>query len=395
LSQTAASNYPQGSDSPATLDDVQRAHAGFIAQIRDGLPNAQNSTTQLITSITGTNTITGNLSPAITAYATGQSFRFVAAGANTGATTININGVGAKAITKNGATALSSGDIAIDAMITIAYDGTQFQLSSAAAGSFASAGANSDITSLTGLTSVVPQVRQLQPFTAAIASNAITITPSALALEFRNATLTNGAVSFVQGIPTALVIASTDSFGLTTAFGNQRLAILAINNAGTIELAASAIYGGVSLDETGVITTAIASTTATGIKAAAVRTGVAYRIVGFVDATFTTATGWGSLALVQGAGGNAATSTQSLGYGQTWQSVTRTTGNTYYNTTGRPILFSGIAGGASTHQITIGGVSMPGLTVAAGTAVAVTYLIPPGAAYAFSLNSFGSPMELR
>lgn len=36
LSTTAASNYPSGSDSPATLDDVQRAHAAFIAQIRDG-----------------------------------------------------------------------------------------------------------------------------------------------------------------------------------------------------------------------------------------------------------------------------------------------------------------------------------------------------------------------
>lgn len=36
LSTTAASNYPSGSDSPATLDDVQRAHGAFIAQIRDG-----------------------------------------------------------------------------------------------------------------------------------------------------------------------------------------------------------------------------------------------------------------------------------------------------------------------------------------------------------------------
>lgn len=36
LSITAASNYPAGSDSPATLDDVQRAHAAFIAQLRDG-----------------------------------------------------------------------------------------------------------------------------------------------------------------------------------------------------------------------------------------------------------------------------------------------------------------------------------------------------------------------
>jgi len=35
LSATAGSNYPAGSDSPATLDDVQRAHASFIRQIYD------------------------------------------------------------------------------------------------------------------------------------------------------------------------------------------------------------------------------------------------------------------------------------------------------------------------------------------------------------------------
>jgi len=36
LSQTAASNYPAGTDSPSVLDDVQRAHAAFIALLRDG-----------------------------------------------------------------------------------------------------------------------------------------------------------------------------------------------------------------------------------------------------------------------------------------------------------------------------------------------------------------------
>jgi len=36
LSTTINSNYPAGSESPAVLDDVQRAHAAFIAQLRDG-----------------------------------------------------------------------------------------------------------------------------------------------------------------------------------------------------------------------------------------------------------------------------------------------------------------------------------------------------------------------
>lgn len=37
LSTTAASNSPAGTESPATLDDYQRAHASFIAQLRDGV----------------------------------------------------------------------------------------------------------------------------------------------------------------------------------------------------------------------------------------------------------------------------------------------------------------------------------------------------------------------
>jgi hypothetical protein len=36
LSTTAASNYPAGTDSPSTLDDVQRAHASFIRQLYNG-----------------------------------------------------------------------------------------------------------------------------------------------------------------------------------------------------------------------------------------------------------------------------------------------------------------------------------------------------------------------
>lgn len=94
----------------------------------------QDGTEALISGVAGTNTITGSLTPALTAYVAGQTFRFVSAGANTGATTININGLGAKSITKNGTTALEAGDIASGAAIQIQYDGTQFQLTSGAGG---------------------------------------------------------------------------------------------------------------------------------------------------------------------------------------------------------------------------------------------------------------------
>lgn len=88
----------------------------------------QNSTMQWLTSVSGADTITATASPAPSAYAAGQTFRFVAAGANTGAATLNINSLGAKSITKNGTTALSAGDIPSGAVATVVYDGTQFQL---------------------------------------------------------------------------------------------------------------------------------------------------------------------------------------------------------------------------------------------------------------------------
>jgi hypothetical protein len=36
LSTTAASNYPAGTEAPNVIDDTLRAHAAFIAQLRDG-----------------------------------------------------------------------------------------------------------------------------------------------------------------------------------------------------------------------------------------------------------------------------------------------------------------------------------------------------------------------
>lgn len=88
----------------------------------------QNGTLVTLSAVAGTNTITGTAPFTVAAYAAGQCFRFVAAGANTGAVTLNVSTLGAKAVTKFGATALSSGDIASGAEIEVVYDGTQFQI---------------------------------------------------------------------------------------------------------------------------------------------------------------------------------------------------------------------------------------------------------------------------
>ena len=69
-------------------------------------------------------------SPAITAYATGQVFRFKAgSSANTGAATVAVSGLTAKDI-QNAGSALTAGAVAAGKWYTILYDGTNFQLQS-------------------------------------------------------------------------------------------------------------------------------------------------------------------------------------------------------------------------------------------------------------------------
>jgi len=76
----------------------------------------------------GTDTYTISFTPAVTSYASGQRFFVIFTNANTGASTINVNGLGAKALTKNGSVALASGDIAAGQAYVISYDGTRFQI---------------------------------------------------------------------------------------------------------------------------------------------------------------------------------------------------------------------------------------------------------------------------
>ena len=92
------------------------------------LANTQDQTGTYVATVGGTvDAITLTPSPAITAYAAGQRFTFIASGANTTAVTMAISGLASpKAITKNGTTALVAGDVAASALVDIIYDGTRF-----------------------------------------------------------------------------------------------------------------------------------------------------------------------------------------------------------------------------------------------------------------------------
>ena len=117
-------DLPMGGYKHTNVDDAAaRTSYASAGQVQD-------NALCYLTSVSGADTITAALaSPTLAAYAAGQRFEFVSAGANTGAVTLNINSLGAKAVTKEGTTALAAGDIASGAVVQVVYDGTRFQLS--------------------------------------------------------------------------------------------------------------------------------------------------------------------------------------------------------------------------------------------------------------------------
>jgi hypothetical protein len=78
------------------------------------------------------NAYTVTLSPASPgvnqAYRTGVCYAFIANAPNTGATTVAVDGLAAKAVTKFGTIPLVANDIVANQMCVVVYDGTRFQL---------------------------------------------------------------------------------------------------------------------------------------------------------------------------------------------------------------------------------------------------------------------------
>ena len=68
------------------------------------------------------------LDPALSGYITGMPIFFKAANTNTGASTLDIDGLGVRSIKKSIDADLAPGDILKDQIIVVVYDGTNFQM---------------------------------------------------------------------------------------------------------------------------------------------------------------------------------------------------------------------------------------------------------------------------
>ena len=95
--------------------------------------NVQNATYTYAADAEASDTYAITLTPAPSAYADGQRFTFKANTANTGAATLNVNGLGAKTIKKNTDQDLITGDIEAGSIVEVRYDTTNFQMVSVSA----------------------------------------------------------------------------------------------------------------------------------------------------------------------------------------------------------------------------------------------------------------------
>jgi len=211
-----------------------------------------------------------------------------------------------------------------------------------------------DLTPSTEITS------KIEPVTASVASNALTVTLNPTTLDFRSATLGSGTVN-TRAIATALsaVVPLGATLGTTNAV-LSKVTLVAIDNAGTVELAVC--NGSLSLDESTLISTTALSAdadSASVVYSTTARTNVPFRVVGFIESTQATAGTWATApSKIQGAGGQAL---QASGRGITSATAVTASG-TSVDFTGIPswvrrvtVMFSGVStNGTSLPRIQIG-----------------------------------------
>jgi hypothetical protein len=141
--------------------------------------------------------------------------------------------------------------------------------------------------------------KQIPTITATVATNILTLGLNPCALDFRSSTASSGATT-TRNVTAAISMTVSNGSTLGTSSGAlSRFAVLAIDNAGTVELAVvnANTYG--LLDERVLISTTAEGGTGTAdsgtvIYSTTARTSVPFRVVGYVESTQATAGAYAS-----------------------------------------------------------------------------------------------------
>jgi len=121
VEQATAAEGQAGTDTGAT-------GASLFAVPSEIAANTQNQQHMFAADSGAADAYAITLAPAPGAYASGQKFCFLATNLNTGASTLDVNGLGAKNILKANDQALEAGDIEAGQIVEVVYNGTEFEM---------------------------------------------------------------------------------------------------------------------------------------------------------------------------------------------------------------------------------------------------------------------------
>ncbi|QZA71260.1 major tropism determinant protein [Pseudomonas phage AH02] len=269
---------------------------------------------------------------AASAYSNGLVLGFVTSNPNTGSATANFQGLGVKNIKYPGGIDPAPGDVSgrVTVIFDAANDWLELQKKSSAS---------------------TPQIRGLS---ASVSGNALVVGLEASSIDFRSPSLNDGTILRRTTLaPITLAIPAGATLGTTNGV-QSNIVVVAIDNAGTVELAVVNLAGSQTLDESSLINTTainINSTSASVFYSATARAGVAYRVMGYVQSTQAAAGTWSTTpSQVQGQGGQAIIKPN--------RNITR--GTAQVTTSGTAIDFTGIPAGVNRVTLMLQGCSTSG-----------------------------------
>lgn len=220
-------------------------------------------------------------------YLDGVQFGFVTTHPNTGPSTANFAGLGVKSLKYAGGVDPQPGDISgrVYLVYDTGNDWMEIQRKALAA---------------------PPQIRTIG---ASVGSNSMTVTLQPDNYDFRSSSLGSGTINR-RTVTAALSLAIPAGATLGTQSGVQsQIAVLAIDNAGTVQLGVCNMAGFTNLDETTLVTTVAitsGSNQANTVYSSSAVVGAPFRVVGFVQSTQATAGTWATVpSEIQGQGGQA------------------------------------------------------------------------------------------
>jgi hypothetical protein len=213
----------------------------------DNIPAIDDPTVfnNLIT-VTGTNTLTGVSVPPYTSYVAGMTLSFVPANTNTGAVTLDLDGLGAKNVFVGSSTELVGGELVSGRIAQIQYDGTRFQLYQSTITNVVTL---TDVQTITGVKTFTDQA-VITSSDAAGANLKLTGTSGSPAAPNKYIRSLAGVLEVINSAYTTPLVQVYDSgdFAFNSGFGTSRVAYgcrawVNFNGTGTVAILGS---GGVS-----------------------------------------------------------------------------------------------------------------------------------------------------